>query len=198
MKPDCTPVRPADNPFASRFIDNVGFDFQWSDSEENYWKNLENQYYRGAIIGKHGSGKTTLLLHTKQQLAQRGIPTLSLFINTENPRLSAQQAQALQNVGSDTVIIFDGADLLSRWHWHRVKRSSQSAKGMIVTSHDKKLLPCLYRTQTDIALLHQVIKRLNVPLTPELIQHSEQLFNDYQGNIREVLRALYWRYSERQ
>lgn len=195
MKRHCTPVRPADNPFASRFIDNVGFDFQWGDSEENYWKNLENQYYRGAIIGKHGSGKTTLLLHTKQQLAQRGIPTLSLFINTETPRLSPQQNQALQNVGSDTVIIFDGADLLSRWHWYRIRRSSQSAKGMIVTSHDKTLLPCLYRTQTHVALLHHVIRRLNVPLTPELIRHSEQLFKDYQGNIREVLRALYWQYT---
>lgn len=58
MKPDCTRVRPADNPFASRFIDNIEFDFRWGDSEENYCKNLEKQQYRGAIIGKHTPNNT--------------------------------------------------------------------------------------------------------------------------------------------
>lgn len=187
-------MRPGDNPFASRFIDNVAFHFRAGDSLAAYWQRLETHRFRGAIIGDHGSGKSTLLLQTQSELAQRGIPTLSLFINTERPRLSPQQYQSLLDVDGDTVIIFDGADLLSWWDWRRVKRRSRCAKGMIITSHGRALLPCLYRTQTDVALLHHVMTCLNVPLTPALSQHCEQLFKQHRGNIRDVLRDLYWLY----
>lgn len=187
-------VRPIDNPFAAQYIDNIPYQFitgNW----QSLLTDLTGLNHRAAIIGPHGSGKTTLLESLKQRLSAIRTPTIYLRINTEFPRLLPQQWQQLRQADRQTMILFDGADLLPLWIWWRVRRLSRHAKGLIVTSHNRRLLPPLINTQTNNQLLHIVLSHLNIELNDHIQQQAEKLLAKHRGNIREVLRDLYWLYG---
>lgn len=189
-------MKPKDNPFAAHRLDRVDYLFNGTD-----WAQVLNKLatldYRAAIIGAHGSGKTTFLSSLDEQLQQCGLQTLPLFVNTESWQLTPAHWQGIHQADDNTIILFDGADVIPRWSWWRFLRASRGAKGVVATSHGRNLLPALIRTQPNADLLRRVLTALDIPLTDELQQHSEALLQKHQGNIRDVLRDLYWVYADR-
>lgn len=190
-----TGVRPIDNPFAAQHIDNIPYHLN-SGSWESLLAKLSRLNHRAAIIGPHGSGKTTLLETLKQRLSADGKLIMFFRVNTESTRLNAKQWQQLRQVDRQALILFDGADLLSVWAWWRFRRLSRYAKGLIVTSHSRRLLPPLINTQADNQLLHVVLSHLDIELTEQLQQQAEMLLLKHHGNIRDVLRDLYWSHAD--
>lgn len=189
-------MRPKDNPFAAHRLDRVAYLFDNTDWER-VLKDLHALDYRAAIIGVHGSGKTTFLSSLEAQLRQRGFGTLPLFVNTETRRLTVAHWQAIRAADANTMILFDGADVIPRWAWWRFKRLSRHAKGIVATSHGRRLLPPLIRTQPSAELLRRVLAELDVTLPPALQQYSEKQLKQHRGNIRDVLRDLYWVYADK-
>lgn len=189
-------MKPRDNPFAAHCIDNIPYHYVDTDQSSVLIK-CQQLRFRAAIIGSHGSGKTTLLHDLGEQLAQHGHRVKKLFINTSHSRYSLLPFNVLLTVDSQEILLFDGADLLPRPYWWVFRLLSRRCKGLIVTSHQRALLPALIYTKTDTDLLAQVLKQLNVESDDALLHDSQQLFVKHQGNIRDVLRDLYLVYADK-
>jgi hypothetical protein len=84
----------------------------------------------------------------------------------------------------------DGADHLSLIHWGLIWWRSRAAGGLIVTSHERRLLPLLTRRETSLRLLRLLCDRLetSAALPAGLL---DDLFVQHRGNIRDVFRHLY-------
>jgi len=99
---------------------------------------------------------------------------------------------ALENLGPSVVLSVDGAELLSRWRWLRLRWAARHADGAIITSHRPGLLPTLREHRTSPELLENLVAKLlgkeeARALRPDL----ERLFAEHGGNLRECLRELY-------
>ncbi|MEX0777553.1 MAG: hypothetical protein WD042_17750 [Phycisphaeraceae bacterium] len=153
---------------------------------------LRSLHYRAAIVGPQGSGKTTLLDDVQPHLEQAGFDTVWLRLQQQQHRLDPEVLRpALAGATRRTVILFDGADHLHRWHWWRFLRQSRDAGGLIITSHKSGLLPTWLHTRTSPQLLGSILGQLlpaaRLP-TPATI---ESLYHRHHGNLRDALRELY-------
>ncbi|WP_437194366.1 hypothetical protein [Planctomicrobium sp. SH527] len=153
---------------------------------------LEQQNYRGAIVGPHGHGKSTLLVELAAKLELSGKSTHSLRLNEETRSRNGQLVQDwLRTVTSGQILLLDGAEQLSHWQWWRIKRLSKQYAGLIVTAHRHGILPTVYECRTSPELLTELVQELNErhPIPAQLdvsLTHQR-----HQGNIRECLRAFY-------
>jgi hypothetical protein len=84
----------------------------------------------------------------------------------------------------------DGADHLSLIHWGVIWWKSRAAGGLIVTSHERRLLPLLTRRETSLGLLRLLCDRLEASeaLPAGLL---DDLFVQHRGNIRDIFRHFY-------
>lgn len=177
-------MKAGNNPFRVQRLDALRFRPQgmtWADIETT----LERNRFRGAIVGPHGSGKTTMLDDLAERFEAGGFPVDRHFINSDSTRHGT-----IAGGNPHTIVLFDGADLLSPWKWLAVKRAPR----LIITSHREGLLPTLIKTETNPALLHQLI----VDLVGE--QHGidvEDLYERHNGNLRGALLELYDRSATR-
>jgi len=178
--------RPADNPFASRRIDRLGYLFRGSDADALVEK-LHRQGGRGAIIGPHGSGKTTLLEHLVDRLAGTSV---RIRLNTQTPAPArTARAQLPIDLGRRHTILIDGAEQLGPWSWWRLGHRLRDAGIVVITSHRPGRLPTLHRCTTDPALLTELVGEL----APDVVDavDLDALFKRHDGNIRLCLRELY-------
>ena len=182
-------IAAGDNPFRMQRLERLPFRPQtmhW----EALWRRLEALDYRAAIVGAHGSGKTTLLEALRAPLEARGFTTRLLFTNHEQgPRLPADWRDALAQVTADQIVLADGYDVLhARARW-RLRRATQQAGGLIVTTHRRALLPTLLRCQTSTELLSELTADLAGQRLPA--DQIEALYRRHHGNLRAALRELY-------
>ena len=186
MTPRPRASRPADNPFASRFIDGLEFRFHhqgWTDLLDG----LDAHGRRGAIIGPHGSGKTTLLEHLADRLS--GI-IVWVRLNTEIDRPVLTAIEALHNkIGPEHTILIDGTEQLAPWSWRRVHRLIRDAGTIVITSHQPGRLATIHECTTDVALLEELVREL----APEVAAREdlEALVLRNNGNLRLCFRELY-------
>lgn len=155
---------------------------------------LEAMRYRAAIVGPEGSGKTTLLEDLQQALDSKGIETQFVFINDTTPLTGSRRRHLLAQCTPNQVVLLDGADALSRPTWLLLKRAIlKRAGGLIVTSHQRLLLPPLIHCQTTADLLTEIVRDL-LPLNQDPGSLAD-LYTRHRGNLRLCLRTLYDRYA---
>jgi hypothetical protein len=94
-------------------------------------------------------------------------------------------------------VAIDGYEQLGPWARWRLKRFCRSqGLGLLLTAHSPTGLPTLYRTLPSVSTARQIVSRLlpTSALTPSDDELSHML-DVFQGNVREVLFALYDRYE---
>ena len=182
-------MRARDNPFSSDRVLSVRYHPQGWD-----WPALMTRLadldYRCAIVGPEGRGKTTLLEDLGERLrAEQGFDVKWLRLSREQPRFDRHWLRtSFAGVTRRNVLLFDGAEQMGRLAWWGFLRKTRAARGLIITSHRSGLLPTLARCDTSPELLEAIVREL-VGCTERL--PVRELFNQYDGNVREALRHLY-------
>ena len=108
--------------------------------------------------------------------------------------LAASPTRFTSELGGDDIVLFDGADLMSRLAWARFKRRTRRAAGLIVTSHRPGVLPTLIECRTTPELLDDIVVQI-LGDGAGLGELPHRLFEKHQGNLRDALRELYDMYS---
>jgi predicted AAA+ superfamily ATPase len=191
-------MRARSNPFIADRINNIRYRLQDSSWEE-LMERLVRFDYRASIIGPEGSGKTTLLEQLRARLEQSEFTVRSLRADIGQRSVPTRSLHWLAT-GSDSrdIIMLDGADHLPGRSWRHFRRLSKSARGLIVTTHNREMLPCLVRCTTSPELLQEIVSDLTGFEGESLRQTAEVLFGKHRGNIREALREFYDIYARKE
>ncbi len=188
-------LRARDNPFAVDRIHAIDYEpLGWTWDE--LLQKLASAHWRGAIVGPHGSGKTTLLQTLVPLLRDRGMATLSIRLNRQKRTPRLDEWAAIASIESNTIVMLDGYEQLSRWNRRRLDRLARHALGLIVTAHDDPALPVLIRCQSDPFILRDITARLAGNQALDDID-PESLLTAHHGNMRHALRELYDRHAMR-
>jgi ABC-type hemin transport system ATPase subunit len=156
--------------------------------------NLEQNKFRGSILGPHGSGKSTLLQVLRNLLENRGFKTVQIFLNRDSAIHSVELFRhVIFAYRTSSILFIDGADLLSWLHWTLVRLSAFCLRGVIVSSHERVLLPAIWWCSPEQGLVRDLVRHLSGTEVPEVA--IQQLFSKHSGNIREIFRELYDEYS---
>jgi len=178
-------VRPRDNPFRSERIDALAYrpeGWTW----EALLAQLEAMDFRAAVVGPHGSGKTTLLASLVPRLVARGFTCRACRLRRGERDVPPD---LLVDAGRSDILIVDGADLLSRAAWRRVRRAALRAGGLVVACHREGLLPTLVECCPSLVTVGAVVDELNPGGVPRDLLAA--LFDRHGGNVRSILRELY-------
>lgn len=180
-----------DNPFATERVLTVRYRFPQGDVE-TLLAGFAKLDYRAALVGPEGAGKTTLLEDLRAPLAARGFQTHWLQLRRDEPRFDrAFLSDFLRKLTPRDLILFDGAEQLSRWAWRRFRLATRAAGGLLITSHREGMLPTLLNCRTSPELLKQIVAELlpDGDRPPEEL--LDRLFIQHNGNLRLAIRELY-------
>ena len=185
-------MRPRDNPFSTDRVLKVRYRPQgWS--WDGLLDRLAKMNYRAAIVGPEGRGKTTLMEDLGSRLCERGFGVQTVRLTRErSPFDRVWLRDFFASVTPGHVILFDGAEQLSRPAWWRFRRLTRRAGGLVITSHRTGMLPTLVECETDAALLAGIIRDL---LPSRSRDDAAELFARHRGNVRDALRELYDHYA---
>lgn len=190
-------MRARDNPFSTDRVLRVRYRLS-GDGWKTLLVRLAELNYRAAIVGPEGAGKTTLLEDLELHLEAKGFEVVTLQLTREQPTFAPDVIHGLrQQLIPRHIILFDGAEQLSRWSWWRFKSVAQRAGGIIITSHRHGLLPTLMECRTDAALLASIISELLGEPAERHQASADGLFRKHHGNLRDALRELYDDWAER-
>lgn len=190
----------AANPFSARQIrpGALPYRFPADVTPETLLARLQQQAFRGQILGPHGSGKSTLLATLLPALEAAGVPTFLSTLHDGQRRLPPE-LQQLPRLAAGTLLIVDGYEQLSRWSRLRLDRlCRRGGLGLLVTAHRDAGLPTLFQTHTDVPLAQTMVDTLlgaeRSRITPEEVAER---FSRHAGNLREVFFDLYDLYETR-
>ncbi len=191
-------MRARDNPFTVQRIHSIPYVFPEGDWGL-FLQRLEKLDYRGAIVGPKGRGKSTLLRELGARLRERNLQPRFVRRDEDEPSFpKAFWKQFPATLQPGDVILFDGAEQLTCWAWRRFVRMSRAARGLVITSHRRGMLPLLYVCDTTPELLKEVIARIAPDEAPRLPLSAEELYSRHKGDLREALRELYDRYARKE
>jgi hypothetical protein len=176
-------VRARDNPFASHRVETLRYRLPEGVTWDGLLKRLAHLRYRAALIGPHGRGKTTLLEELAPRLAGLGFRVRTVTLREEERRMDWAR---LRGLGAADVLLLDGAELLGRLAWLRVRFRCRRAGGLIVTSHRAGLLPMLLECSTTPELLAELVREL----TGAEVE-ARELFHRHGGNLRMAFWEMY-------
>lgn len=178
-------MRARDNPFASDRVEGLRYRLPEGLTWDRLLERLAALRFRAALVGPHGRGKTTLLEELAPRLAARGFRVRTVTLRQEERRVDWKRFRGL---GPEDVLLLDGAELLGRLGWLRVRLSCRCAGGLIVASHRPGLLPTLLECGTTPELLSALVREL----TGEDLDTGD-LFARHRGNLRMAFWELYER-----
>jgi hypothetical protein len=172
-----------------------GYLFRAGETADGLVRQLAESGWRGQIVGPHGSGKSTMvasLLPAFERAGRRACVFALHDGQRKMPRAWMAQARALQA----RLIVVDGYEQLN-WLSRTVlkRRCARAGWGLLVTAHADVNLPTLARIEPDVAIAQAVVARLLPPgeaMDREMVAESFAAAN---GNMREMLFALYDRYE---
>ena len=176
-------MRARDNPFASDRVESLRYRLPEGMTWDRLLERLAALRFRAALVGPHGRGKTTLLEDLARRLTARGFRVRTITLRQDERRVDWKR---LRGIGADDVLFLDGADLLGRIDWLRVRFHCRRAGGLIVTSHRAGLLPTLLECDTTPELLADLVREL----TGEELETGE-LFARHGGNLRQAFWEMY-------
>ena len=176
-------MRARDNPFASDRVESLRYRLPDGLTWEDLLQRLADLRFRAALVGPHGRGKTTLLEDLAPRLTNRGFRVRTVTLRQDERKVDWKQ---LRSLGPDDILFLDGAELLGRFAWLRVRFHCRQAGGLIVTSHRRGLLPTLLQCETTPELLAGLVREL----TGEELQTGD-LFARHGGNLRLVFWEMY-------
>ncbi len=189
-------MRARDNPFAVERIQTIRYR-PLHTTFDRILARLHELNYRAAIIGPEGSGKTVLLEDLQQVLRQKGLRANLTFVNDTSHFDSPACRRLLSELTRDTLLLLDGADLIRRADWSLLKRHTIThAYGLVITSHQRGLLPTLIECSTTPALLKDIVGDLLPPSRTIPAESLDSLYQRHQGDLRACFRALYDCYAE--
>jgi ATPase subunit of ABC transporter with duplicated ATPase domains len=181
-------MRARDNPFAVQRVLAVRYRLAGVTWEELQAR-LAAHRFRAAIVGPHGHGKTTLLEDLGERLGDQGFRIRTATLHEGERRLGPRRSAALfRDPHPRDLLLVDGAEQLDRLAWWHLRRRSQAASGLIVTSHFQGLLPTLHECRTTPELFASIATELG---GAKARQTASGLFVRHQGNLRDALRELY-------
>jgi len=188
-------VRPGENPFRSSCIDAIPYHACDHDAAAVIAK-WKADGRRGAIVGPHGSGKSTLMREVAAALEAAGEHVVRRTLRQDQPSPSWRELRdELARATPDGVVIFDGADALSRLMWMRYRHRSRRAGGLIITTHRAGLLPTLVTTRTSPELVDVLLQHLLPHASVAVHVDAHARLDVHHGNVREVWRDLYDRFA---
>ena len=176
-------MRPRDNPFASDRVERLRYRLPEGLTWDRLLERLADLRHRAALVGPHGRGKTTLLEELAPRLTARGFRVRTVTLRQEERRMDWTR---LRGLGADDVLLLDGAELLGRFAWLRVRFACRRAGGLIVTSHRAGLLPTLLECETTPELLAELVRELT-----GAEMKTRGLFDRHGGNLRMAFREMY-------
>ena len=176
-------MRARDNPFASDRVESLRYRLPEGLTWDELLQRLATLRHRAALVGPHGHGKTTLLEDLAPRLTVRGFRVRTVTLRQDERRVDWQRFRGLS---PDDILFLDGAELLGRLAWLRVRFHCRRAGGVIVTSHRHGLLPTLLECKTTPELLSDLVREL----TCEELETGE-LFARHGGNLRLVFWEMY-------
>jgi len=189
-------MKAQDNPFAVERIDAIRYR-PLHTTFDQLLARLHELNYRAAITGPEGSGKTTLLEDLQQVLEQKGFKTRLVFVNDASLFDSPACRQLLSELTRDQIVLLDGADLIRRFDWSLLKRHTIThTYGLVITSHQRGLLPTLIECSTSPALLKDIVVELQPQDHQIPAEFLDGLYERHRGNLRACLRDLYDLYAE--
>lgn len=189
-------MKARDNPFSTDRVLRVRYRLRGVAWEELLAR-LARMRYRAAIVGPDGTGKTTLLEDLEPRLAARGFTPKPLRLDQDHPCLAPDfERQFFAQLGRGDVILLDGAEQMSRWHWWLFRRRSRGAGGLVITSHRAGMLPTVLEARTTPELLEELLEELLGPAATAHQAQARQLFEQHRGNLRLALRAFYDLYAD--
>jgi len=174
------------------------------------YANFRNFDYQSQIIGGHGTGKTTFLLEFMRILMQQGCIVHHFCLHDRQRfltdifwerQISLNDQFKTGVIGKVPITVIDGYEQLSLVEKIRLRRTCRKGRsGLLITTHYPAWrLPVLLRTETTDATLQYIIGHLfrELPdVKPPGNALCQSLFNRHQGNLRNVLFALYDHYEE--
>lgn len=187
-------MKARENPLRVEKVLQVRFHLEAIETDltlENLVRRWENWGRRGALVGPHGHGKTTLLEDLADYFEKQGEKILFLRLSRENRRFSRQEWQQIQSFSADSIVLFDGAEQLSRLDWARFKRHSQRARGVVITSHRSGLLPTLLECRTSPQLLRDILHQIAGNDAARWDVECEAIWQHHRGDLRLALREIY-------
>lgn len=181
------------NPFAASRVRPGAIEFLFPDgtTADGLVARLAAAGWRGQIVGAHGSGKSTLLATLAEALERAGRRVV-LYTLHDGQRWLPRTPE-LAAAGSDTVVLVDGCEQLSRAAWAMLRwRARRRGWGLLVTTHRPLGLPTLYHTAPTAELAARVVQRLlgdsPIAISPDEVAAQ---FARRQGDVRETLFGLY-------
>jgi len=178
-------VRARDNPFSSDRVERLRYRLPAGLTWDALLERLAGLRFRAALVGPHGRGKTTLLEELAPRLTARGFRVRTVTLRQDERRVDWSRLR----LDEDEILLCDGAELLGRVAWLRLRLACRRAGGLIVTSHRPGLLPTLLECETTSELLAGLVREL----TGETLETGE-LFVRHGGNLRMVFWEMYDRF----
>ncbi len=188
-------MKARDNPFKTDRVLGVRYRLRGGTWEELLAR-LKTLDYRAAIVGPNGAGKTTLLEDLEPVLGGLGFRVRRLRLDRETRSFSRRFLSSLfAALDKRDLLLFDGAEQLSRFAWQRFKMQSKKAAGLVITSHRRGMLPTLIECATSSELLDEIIAELLAGEPQSAREATEKLYARHNGNLRDALREMYDLYA---
>lgn len=192
---------PQGNPFSTRHVQpgSLEFLFTAGNDAQRLVENLRRAGWRGQVVGPHGAGKTTLLHALRPSLRQAGRKLAWVTLRGGQRRLPQELLAGWNVWDSQVLVIVDGYEQLARLsRWRLGRQCRRTGAGLLVTSHTDAGLPLLYQVQPSLPMVQQLVAQLLAD-QPGVLTRDEvaEAFEAWQGNVRELLFALYDLYELR-
>jgi len=158
--------------------------------------------WRGELVGPHGAGKSTLLHDLLIEAERRNIRVVRsrLADDTGSARLAGDLAKSfLQRLHrrQPVVLAVDSAERLGRIGWLALRMATRAARiGLLVTGHAQRHHGVLVAVKPRLGQVEQLAERLAGPQASAYRNLVPDLLKKHDGNVREVLFALYDRYED--
>lgn len=196
------------NPFASKLIRAGELEFRFPNVSletglQRLKQNLEQNHWRGQVVGPHGSGKTTLLRMLDERWSAWDRTPFEIVLRHGQRRLPASFWKDIRRQNFNQIVVdgFEQLDVICKLMlW---MRCVMWRRGLLITTHHTVLFwPIIHRTQTSESLVSNLVaellqnqETLAGELTneqkAELENRATQLLAQHRGNIRETLFAMY-------